>query len=62
MKGERETPASVARSLLCQGMLMKITYVVSSESHFGSMSSERERERVFSKAARTFCWGMDGSL
>ena len=44
MKGERETPASVARSLLCQGMLMKITYVVSSESHFGSMSSERERE------------------
>ena len=44
MKGEREIPAIAARSLLCQGMLMKITYVVSSESHFGSMR-ERERER-----------------
>ena len=33
-------------------------YVVSSEGHFGSMSSDREREReiVFSEAARTFCW------
>ena len=54
MKGEREIPAIAARSLLCQGMLMKIAYVVSSgESHFGSMR-ERERERVFSKAAGTF--------
>ena len=56
MKGEREIPAIAARSLLCQGMLMKIAYVVSSgESHFGSMRErERERERVFSKAAGTF--------
>ena len=42
MKGEREILASAARSLLCQGMLMDIVYVVSSEGHFGSMSSERE--------------------
>jgi len=32
---------------------MKIVYVVSSEGHFDSMSSERER--VFSKTTRTFC-------
>ena len=43
MKG-REIPASAARLLLCQAMLMDIVYVVSSEGHFGSMSSERERE------------------
>ena len=36
---------------------MDIVYVVSNEGHFGSMSSERERERVFSKAAETFYWG-----
>ena len=42
MEGEREIPASVARLLCCHGMLMKIVYTVSSESHFGSMSSERE--------------------
>ena len=48
-------PASAARLLLCQAMLMDIVYVVSSEGHFGSMSSERER--VFSKVAGTFCWG-----
>ena len=34
---------------------MDIVYAVSSEDHFGSMS--RERERVFSKAAGTFCQG-----
>jgi len=42
MKGDREIPTSSVRSLLCQGMLMKIVYVVGSECHFGSMSSERE--------------------
>ena len=47
MKGEREIPASATTSLLCQGMLMDIVYVVSSVDHFGSMSSERE----------TFYWG-----
>ena len=46
MKGEREIPASATTSLLCQGMLMDIVYVVSSVDHFGSMSSGRERERV----------------
>ena len=40
---------------------MKIVYVVSSKGHFGSISSG-ERERVFSKTAMTFCWGMDESL
>ena len=35
-------PASAARLLLCQGMLMDIVYVVSGEGHFGSMSSKRE--------------------
>ena len=34
MKGEREIPARAARSLWCQGMLMDIVYVVSSEDHF----------------------------
>ena len=34
MKGEREIPASVARSLRCQGMLVGIVYVVSNEGHF----------------------------
>ena len=43
-EGEREIPASVARSLLCQGMLIKIVNVVGSEGHFGSINSERERE------------------
>ena len=42
MKGEREILANAARSLLYLGMLMKIVYTVSSEGHFGSMSSERE--------------------
>ena len=41
-EGEREIPASVARSLLCQGLLIKIVNVVGSEGHFGSISSERE--------------------
>ena len=41
---EREILASAARSLLCQGMLMDIIYVVSSEGHFGR-ERERERER-----------------
>jgi len=54
---KREIPASATRSLLCQGMLMNIVYVVNSESHFGSM-----RERVFSEVAGTFYWEMDGSL
>ena len=39
-------PASAVTSLLCQGMLMDIVYVVSSKSHFGSMSSERQRESL----------------
>ena len=42
MKGESEILARVVRSLLCQGMLIKIVYVVSSEGHFGSMGSERK--------------------
>ena len=42
MEGEREILASATKSLLCQGMLMKIVYVVSNEGHFGSMSSKRE--------------------
>ena len=52
-------PTRAVTSLLCQGMLMDIVHVVSSKSHFVSMSSEREREREkeFSKAAGTFCWG-----
>ena len=57
MKGEREIPASVARSLLCQGMLIDIVYVASSEDHFGSMRErerEKEREREFSRATETF--------
>ena len=58
MKGEREILASAARLLLCQGMLIKILYVVSSEDHFGSMRErERERERVFNKVARTLYQG-----
>ena len=44
MKGEREIPASTARSLWYQGMFMDIVYVVSNEGYFGSMSSEREKE------------------
>ena len=44
MKGEREIPASTARSLWYQGMFMYIVYVVSDEGYFGSMSSEREKE------------------
>ena len=52
---EREILASAARSLLCQGMLIKIVNVVGSEGHFGSMSSERER--VFSEATPTFVGG-----
>ena len=44
MKGEREIPASIVRSLRYQGMLVDIVYVVSNEGHFGSMSGERERE------------------
>ena len=46
MKGEREIPTSTVRSLWYQGMLMDIVYVVSNGGHFGSMSSERERESV----------------
>ena len=42
---ERQIPASIARSLLCQDMLMNIVYVVNSEGHFGSMR-ERERESI----------------
>ena len=38
-------PTRAVTSLLCQGMLMDIVHVVSSKSHFVSMSSERERER-----------------
>ena len=40
-------------------MLKDIVYVVSSVGHFGSMSSERERESVcvFSRAVGTFYWG-----
>ena len=52
---EREIPTSIARSLLCWGMLIKIVNVVGSEGHFGSMSSERER--VFSEATPTFVGG-----
>ena len=33
MKGEKEIPASVARSLWCHGMLMNVIYVVSRENH-----------------------------
>ena len=45
---ERQIPASIARSLLCQDMLMNIVYVVNSEGHFGSMRErEREREREY---------------
>ena len=51
MKGEREILASTAKSLLCQGMLIIIVYIVSSESHFGSMNGERELSNV----ARIFC-------
>ena len=44
MKGEREVPASAARSSWYQGKLKDIVYLVSSEGHFGSMSSEGRRE------------------
>ena len=43
MKEEREIPASAARSLWCQGMLINVVYVVSSElrkSFVGGMSKE----------------------
>ena len=33
---------------------MDIVYLMSSEGHFGSMNSGREREKVFSKAVETF--------
>ena len=51
MKGKREILASTARSLLCQGMLIIIVYIVSNESHFGSMSSEG----VFINVVGIFC-------
>ena len=51
MKGKREILASATRSLICQGMLIIIVYVVSNESHFGSMNSEG----VFTNVAGIFC-------
>ena len=42
MKGEREITASAARSLWCQGKLMNIVYVVSSEQRESFVSSMSE--------------------